>query len=81
MSTEMINIRLEKKFLQHIDRIVKTQNYQSRTELIRESLREKIEEEKIKKAVLSLKGSEKTNISDRKIKELLNKKLRDKFQA
>ncbi len=78
----MINIRLEKNFLQDIDNLVKTQNYQSRTELIRESLREKIEEKKLIEAVKKLRGSWKTKTSNEdyeKMKERIGKRIIKKF--
>ena len=42
MTTDMITLKLERKFLKQIDRIVDKEGYQSRTEFIRNSLREKV---------------------------------------
>lgn len=62
MVTEMITLKLEDVFLGDIDTIVKHEGYQTRTEFIRNALREKIEEIKLKKAMMELahlKGSAK----------------------
>jgi metal-responsive CopG/Arc/MetJ family transcriptional regulator len=48
MTTEMINIKLDSRFLKEIDDVVRKNNYQSRTELIREALRQKVEDSKVK---------------------------------
>ncbi len=54
MPTNMITVKFEEKFLEEVDNLVKNEGYQSRTEFIRSALREKIEEIKIKKAMLEL---------------------------
>lgn len=54
MTTEMITVKLEDVFLGDIDAIVKNEGYQNRTEFIRNALREKIEEIKLKKAMIEL---------------------------
>jgi len=67
MTTEMITVKLEDIFLNDIDSIVKNEGYQNRTEFIRNALREKIEEIKIRKAVLELaylKGSAKKKTTE-----------------
>ncbi len=66
MTTEMITLKLEREFLKKVDTIV-DENYQNRTEFIRDALREKIEEINMKKAMidfLKLKGTSKNKISD-----------------
>ncbi len=76
MATNMITLKLENKFLEEVDSIVINEGYQNRTEFIRNALREKIEELKIRKAMLklaSLKGS-----STKKITEENYKKARSK---
>jgi len=60
MATEMISLKLNSKFLKEVDKTVKEQNYQNRTEFIRASLRENIDKEALKKAykeLIHLKGS------------------------
>jgi metal-responsive CopG/Arc/MetJ family transcriptional regulator len=54
MTTEMITLKLESKFLSEIDTIVANNGYQNRTEFIRNALREKIDETKLKEAMLSI---------------------------
>lgn len=44
MATEMITMKLDKKFLNEIDRTAKEENYESRTEFIREAVRNRIKE-------------------------------------
>ncbi len=54
MATEMINVKLDNKFLEEIDALVESKGYHNRTEFIREALREKVEEVKMKEAMMSL---------------------------
>lgn len=63
----MITVKLEDVFLNDIDSIVKHEGYQNRTEFIRNALREKIEEIKLRKAMLELahlKGSAKKKTTE-----------------
>ena len=67
MTTEMITVKLEDEFLGDIDTIVKNEGYQNRTEFIRNALREKIEEIKLRKAMMelaNLKGSAKKRTTE-----------------
>lgn len=67
MTTDMITIKLEDVFLHDIDGIVKNEGYQNRTEFIRNALREKIEEIKLRKAMMELahlKGSAKKKTTE-----------------
>ncbi len=67
MVTEMITIKLEDVFLNDIDAIVKNAGYQNRTEFIRNALREKMEEIKLRTAMLELahlKGSAKKKTTE-----------------
>ncbi len=54
MATDMITLKLEDKFLEDIDAVVEKEGYKNRTEFIRRALREKLEESKIKEAMLEL---------------------------
>lgn len=54
MTTEMITLKLDSTFLDNIDSFVKKEGYHNRTEFIRTALREKIEETKLKKAMMEL---------------------------
>ncbi len=67
MGTEMITVKLDNVFLGDIDTIVKKEGYQNRTEFIRNALREKMEEIKLRKAMMSiahLKGAAKKKTTD-----------------
>ena len=70
MATEMITLKLEDSFLDNIDNIVKKEGYQSRTEFIRNALREKVESSKLKEAMIELsklKGASKKKTSDKEL--------------
>ena len=67
MVTEMITLKLEDRFLKEIDSIVKTENYQNRTEFIRAALRDKVETVEMKRfreELTKLKGSAKKKVSE-----------------
>ncbi len=67
MATNMITLKLEESFLKKIDAVVEKENYQNRTEFIRNALREKLEDVKVKEAMLEiahLKGTAKKKISE-----------------
>ena len=69
MTTKMITLKLDNIFLNDVDKIIKNEGYQNRTEFIRNALREKIEEIKLKKAMIELahlkgKVKKKTNVND-----------------
>jgi len=67
MVTEMITLKLERKFLKEADQIVKENGYQNRTELIRTALREKVDEIKLKETMKQLakfKGSSKRKTTE-----------------
>ncbi len=76
MATEMITLKLDDKFLKDIDKVVKKQNYQSRTEFIRNSLREKLNKIKIQEAILEfnqLKGKSKSKTSNAQYERIRKK--------
>lgn len=65
MVTEMITLKLDPVFLKQIDAIVKNTGYQNRTEFIRNALREKVEEERLRAAMMEiahLKGAGKRKV-------------------
>ncbi len=86
MVTEMITVKLDDKFLGDIDSVVKKEGYQHRTEFIRNALREKVEEAKLKEAMMNiahLKGAAKKKTTDKEFEEIrkrafeeLSKKLK-----
>ena len=76
MVTEMITVKLDNRFLEDIDSVVKREGYQNRTEFIRNALREKLEETKLKEAMMSiahLKGAAKKKTSDKEFEEIREK--------
>ena len=75
MVTEMITVNLDDSFLKEIDAIVEKKGYQNRTEFIRNALREKVEETKIKEAMLEiahLKGAAKKKTSEEHLEKIRN---------
>jgi len=67
MVTNMITLKLEESFLKKIDAVVEKESYQNRTEFIRNALREKLDDVKVKEAMLEiahLKGAAKKKISE-----------------
>ena len=72
---ENVSLKLESNFLQAIEKVMKKHNYMTKTEFIRESIRDKIrrlEEKEIvgdKDLFSQIKASEK-NIRKERIKEL-----------
>ena len=76
MTTEMITLKLDDMFLKEIDSIVEKQGYHNRTEFIRNALREKVEDTKIKDAMVQiahLKGSSKKKTSDADLEKIREK--------
>jgi metal-responsive CopG/Arc/MetJ family transcriptional regulator len=76
MATEMITLKLEDSFLDNIDTIVKKEGYQSRTEFIRNALREKVEASKLREAmskIAHLKGVSKKKTSDEELERIREK--------
>ena len=54
MTTELVTFKMEHDFLEDVDQTAKVACFQSRTEFIRAALREKIEEVKLKQAMIEL---------------------------
>ena len=73
MTTEMITLKMDNVFLEDIDKLVKKEGYQNRTEFIRDALREKLENIKLKKAMMEiahLKGASKKETSDKEYERI-----------
>lgn len=83
---EVISLKLDEGMLKRIDKIVKENNYGTRTEFIRSSLREKmsqLEKDELIKKVMALKGSVKTKTSDaelRRIREEASEELLKEYK-
>jgi len=86
MATELITFKMEHTLRAEVDETAKSAGFQNRTEFIRAALREKVDEVKLKQAMLSLskmKGKSKKITSDserdiarEKVFEEFKKKLR-----
>jgi len=85
MVTELVTFKLESDFLEDVDKIVKNSGFQNRTEFIRNALREKVEEVRLKQAmqsIINLKGAGKKKTSDEdlhRIREQVVKEFEKKF--
>ncbi len=86
MATELVTFKLDNNFLKEVDGIVKKSGFSSRTDFIRNALREKVDEIKLKKAMMEiahLKGASKkktTNEELEKIREKAFAELDRKFR-
>lgn len=75
MATELVTFKMEHDLLKEVDRTAKSAGFQNRTEFIRNALREKVEEVKLKQAMMTLsklkgKAPRKTSDEERaKIRE------------
>ena len=54
MATELVTFKMEHDFLEDVDKTAKSAGFQNRTEFIRNALREKVEEVKLKQAMITL---------------------------
>ena len=54
MTTELITFKMDHSLLEEVDRTSKAAGFQNRTEFIRNALREKIEELRLKQAMITL---------------------------
>jgi len=84
MVTEMISLKLENKFLDEIDIIVKKEGYQNRTEFIRNALREKVEEVKLKQAMMEiahLKGASKRKTTEKEYEKARAKAFEEVYKT
>ncbi len=67
MTTQMITMKIDPKLLKQIDEIAKQEGYKNRTELIRKTLRDEVEKQRVKNvlyALSKLKGSVKKHITE-----------------
>ena len=80
MATEMITVKLDNVFLKEIDSIVELHGYQNRTEFIRNALREKLEESKLKEAMLEiahLKGASKKRTTEKEYEDIRKRAFKE----
>jgi len=70
---ETISLKIESSLLKEIDSMLKTYRYSTRTEFIREAIRNRIEEMEKQKAIRELEkyfGSAKTHVSDERHEQI-----------
>jgi len=85
MKTELVTFKMEHNFLEDVDKTAKSAGFQNRTEFIRNALREKVEEVKMKQAMVELsryrgKAPRKTTDNERaKIRDQISNELVDYF--
>lgn len=82
---EIVSVKFQENILKKIDSTIKHNNFNSRTEFIREAVRDKlseIEKEIAMKKFMSLrgKGIPKTNKTDRQIREEVSKELYEELE-
>jgi len=76
MAIELVTFKMEHEFLEDVDETVKNAGFQNRTEFIRAALREKVEEVKLKQAMIELskfRGKAPKKTSDKKRKRIREK--------
>ena len=84
---EVLNIKIEKGLLQEIDQNLKKYRYSTRTEFVREAIRDKLselEKDDLLKAVAALQGVSKHNTSYKqldKARTQIAKELEQKFKT
>jgi metal-responsive CopG/Arc/MetJ family transcriptional regulator len=54
MATELVTFKMEHDFLEEVDKTAESAGFQNRTEFIRNALKEKVEEIKLKQAMIAL---------------------------
>ena len=67
---ELVTFKLDKSFLKDVDKVSKEAGYHSRTEFIRNALREKVEEAKLKQAMIlvsKMRGASKKKTTDEEL--------------
>lgn len=80
MATELVTFKLDSKFLGEVDNISKESGFSTRTDFIRNALGEKVDEIKLREAMIrmsKLKGSSKKKTTNKKIHAVREKVLQD----
>ena len=70
---ETISLKLDEGMLHNVDESLKKHNFSTRTEFIRDAIREKLEElsrEDLMKEFLKFKGKAKKKVSDAELKKI-----------
>lgn len=82
MATELVTFKMEHDFLEEVDQTVKSAGFQNRTEFIRNALREKVEEVKLKQAMITfgkLRGKAPRKTSDEE-RARIREKIFEEFE-
>lgn len=82
MTTELVTFKMEDTFLEDVDTTAKIAGFHNRTEFIRTALREKIEDVKLKQAMLELgklRGQAKRKTTDEE-REKIREKVFEEFE-
>ena len=80
MKTELVTFKMDFDLLKEVDKTSSAAGFHSRTEFIREALREKIEEIKLKQAMIklaNLRGRSARRTSDEKLHQIREKVFED----
>jgi Arc/MetJ-type ribon-helix-helix transcriptional regulator len=76
MTITMISMKLDSAFLHEVDLLAQSGGYHNRTELIRAALREKLEDERMRKAltrIAGLRGSQRKRTTNEEIDRIRQK--------
>ena len=80
MVVELVTFKLEKKFLDEVDGISRKAGFSNRTDFIRNALREKVDDIKLREAMVrlgQLKGKSNKKITDNNIHTVREKVLQN----
>lgn len=83
---ETISLKMDEQMLKEIDESLSKNNYSTRTELIRDALREKLEQlkkEELIKELMKFRGAAKKKTSDeelRRIREQVSSEMLEKYE-
>ena len=86
MTTELVTFKMERDFLKDVDLTSKSAGFQNRTEFIRSALREKVEEVKLKQAMIELSkyrgkaGKQTSDKERRKIREKVGNEILAEYE-
>ena len=83
MATELITFKMDGKLLKEVDETARYAGFQNRTEFIRASLREKVDEVQLRKAmleILPLKGAAKKKVSEEEYERIRESAARELFE-
>ena len=74
---EIISIKLENNLLKKVDSLLIEEGYSTRTEFLREAIRDKLQEIKRKKLVMKYYGASKRKTTNKQLHEAREKAFRE----